>query len=196
MKEQYNLKINQSKTKTLAFRGRNLVRSKIVIEGETIEQVRDFNYLGSWLSHIESKDIEDKMNKMNMMCGTIKRTLKNKCRPETQLKFYKVMAVPVGLYASETWTLRKVDEQRIQTAEMRFLRSVRGVTRRDRLRNEDIRADLGVHSLKSTIAHKRDNWLHHVDRMGEDRYPKKALAYRPQGRRNIGRPKKRWSDQN
>ena len=67
------------------------------------------------------------------------------------------MAVPVVLYASETWTLRKVDKRRMQTAEMRFLRSVRDVTRRDRLRNEDIRADLGVHSLKSQIAHKRDN---------------------------------------
>ena len=30
------------------------------------------------------------------MCGAIRRTLKNKTRKDTQLKFYKVMAVPVS----------------------------------------------------------------------------------------------------
>jgi len=31
--------------------------------------------------------------------------------------------------------------------------------------------------------------------MDRDRIPKQALRYRPKGRRNIGRPKKRWRDQ-
>ena len=38
------------------------------------------------------------------LCGTINRFLKGKTRPETQLKFYKVMAVPTLLYGSEIWT--------------------------------------------------------------------------------------------
>jgi hypothetical protein len=36
-------------------------------------------------------------------------------------KFYKIMAVPVLLYGSETWTLRKRDWNRIQAAEMKYL---------------------------------------------------------------------------
>ena len=28
-----------------------------------------------------------------------------------------------------------------------------------------------------------------------DRLPKQALQYKPKGRRNIGRPRKRWRDQ-
>ena len=31
--------------------------------------------------------------------------------------------------------------------------------------------------------------------MDTNRLPKQALQYKPKGRRNIGRPKKRWSDQ-
>jgi len=31
--------------------------------------------------------------------------------------------------------------------------------------------------------------------MDTNRIPKQALQYRPKGRRNIGRPKKRWRDQ-
>ena len=38
-------------------------------------------------------------------------------------------------------------------------------------------------------------WLQHVQRMDTNRLPKQALQYRPKGRRNIGRPKKRWRDQ-
>ena len=32
-------------------------------------------------------------------------------------------------------------------------------------------------------------------RMDKNRIPKQALQYKPKGRRNIGRPRKRWRDQ-
>ena len=38
-------------------------------------------------------------------------------------------------------------------------------------------------------------WLQHVQRMDISRLPKQALQYKPKGRRNIGRPRKRWRDQ-
>ena len=38
-------------------------------------------------------------------------------------------------------------------------------------------------------------WLQHVQRMDTNRLPKQALQYKPRGRRNIGRPRKRWRDQ-
>jgi hypothetical protein len=31
--------------------------------------------------------------------------------------------------------------------------------------------------------------------MDTDRIPKQALKYRPKGKRNLGRPRKRWKDQ-
>jgi hypothetical protein len=42
---------------------------------------------------------------------TVAPTIKKKTRKETNLKFYKIIAVPVLLYGSETWTLRKRLEQ-------------------------------------------------------------------------------------
>ena len=38
-------------------------------------------------------------------------------------------------------------------------------------------------------------WLQHVQRMDTIRLPKQALQYKPKGRSNIGRPRKRWRDQ-
>jgi hypothetical protein len=33
-----------------------------------------------------------------------------------------------------------------------------------------------------------------VQRMDTNRVPKQTLKYRPNGRRNVGRPRKRWRD--
>jgi hypothetical protein len=40
----------------------------------------------------------------------------------------------------------------------------------------------------------RRNWFLHLQRMPPNRIPLKSYHYRPQGRRTIGRPKKRWRE--
>ena len=39
------------------------------------------------------------------------------------------------------------------------------------------------------------NWFLHLQRVPQDRIPLKSYHYRPQGRKTIGRPKKRWREQ-
>jgi hypothetical protein len=77
------------------------------------------------------------------------------------------MAVPTLLYGSECWTMRKRDAQTLQAAEMRFLRSVKGCTRLDKIRNEDIRKELGMFSINDRIRRYRQDWLEHVEKMEE-----------------------------
>ena len=52
-------------------------------------------------------------------------------------------------------------------------------------------------STEHSIGNKTvpEKWLQHVQRMDRNRLPRQALKYEPEGRRNIGRPKKRWTDQ-
>jgi hypothetical protein len=40
----------------------------------------------------------------------------------------------------------------------------------------------------------QENWKEHVDSMSSDRIPKMILKYQPKGKRNLGRPLKRWKD--
>ena len=42
----------------------------------------------------------------------------------------------------ETWTIQKRHVSRLQAVEMRYLRRVEGVTKLDKVRNEDIRQRL------------------------------------------------------
>jgi hypothetical protein len=107
------------------------------------------------------------------------RTLKKKTRKETNLKLYKTMAVPVLLYGSEMWILRKRDWNRIQAAEMKYLRTIKGCTRLDQIRNEDIRQGLGISPLSKNIIEYRNKWKAHLQRMEHTHIPLQAYKYQP-----------------
>jgi len=64
------------------------------------------------------------------------------------MKFYKVMARPALNYGSETWVTTTPDMTRLEAAEMRFLRSVKGYTRLDKVRSEVIRRELEISGIQ------------------------------------------------
>jgi hypothetical protein len=94
--------------------------------------------LGCEISFVQERDVNNKIQKFQMVCGTISRTLKNKKRKDTLMKFYKTMAVTIISYCSESWVISKKDKDKLQAAEMRFLRNVKYCSRADRIRNVDI----------------------------------------------------------
>jgi hypothetical protein len=59
------------------------------------------------------------------------------------------------------------DIQKLQAEEMQFLRSVKGYTRLDKIRNEGIRKELEVFLINDRIRRNRQDWLEHVERMEE-----------------------------
>jgi hypothetical protein len=59
----YNWKISAKETKVSAFVEMNSLRTKIMINGEIIEQVNSFYYLGCNLSHIFPKNFDNKLIK-------------------------------------------------------------------------------------------------------------------------------------
>jgi hypothetical protein len=77
---------------------------------------------------------------------------------------------------------------------MRFLRRTAGYTHWDHKRNEDILTELQMSQVTEFIYQYRKNWKEHVERMSSDTIPKMILKYQPRGKRNLGRPLKRWKD--
>ena len=80
------------------------------------------------------------------------------------------------------------------TAEMRFLRPMAGYTLLDKKRSSDIRETLGIFNINDKLTQYKINWREHIQRMDDNRLPKKTLSYKPEGRRNIGRPQTRWGN--
>ena len=54
-------KLLQKKTKVFSFVGTDHLRTKIIINDETLEQVSQFTYLGCNMSHQFSNDVEFKL---------------------------------------------------------------------------------------------------------------------------------------
>jgi hypothetical protein len=102
------------------------------------------------------------------------------------------MAVSAGLYGSKNWVLTEKDKNRIQAAEMRFMRSTMGVIRHDRLTNEAIRKTLNVNSLNDTISKYRDKFFNCIRRMNHSGFPRYMLSYKPTRMRSLGHSRKRW----
>jgi len=75
---------------------------------------------------------------------------------------------------------------------MRFLRGVTGYTRLDKIRNEDIRQELEISGIQDARHKYKQNWINHLERMDNPKLPKYALTYKPRGKRDRGRPRKRW----
>lgn len=193
--KEYDLQISTKKTKVMGFKGTTPLRTKIIINNEIIEQVNCFNYLGCMISYEQINDIDRKLSKFQQLIGTIKRTLKKKVRTDTILKFYKTMAIPTLTYGSETWCMTTQQMKRIEAAEMRLLRPIAGYSLLDHKRNEDIRQELNMPNIIETITEYRNKWHEHICRMEPTRIPYRLHHYKPQGRRRIGRPRKRWKDQ-
>ena len=82
------MEIATKKTKVFGFVGEDRLRTKIIINDETLEKVSQFTYLGCSISYQFSNDVESKLAKFLQLIGTIKRTIFRKVRTETILKMY------------------------------------------------------------------------------------------------------------
>ena len=109
-------------------------------------------------------------------------------------KLYKTVVRPAIVYGSECWALRKQEEQRLHTTEMKMLRWSQGKTRKDRIKNETIRGNAKVTPTNSVLTQKRLSWYGHVMRRDETHITKCTLRTTVMGTRPRGRPKIRWLD--
>ena len=97
------------------------------------------------------------------MCSTIRTHLK-KTRKDTQTKFYKAVARPSLLNGSGTWVTTTRDLTGLETAKMRFLRSVTGYTRLDKIRSEVIRKELEISGIQDLKHKYKQNWINRPEK--------------------------------
>jgi len=99
----YGLTISVQKTKSMAFKGRGPVRTKIVIDNKIIEQVNLFNYLGNMISYEKELDIDNKLRNYVKITGILNNVFRpKKTLKKTRIILYNTLALPVLLYGSET----------------------------------------------------------------------------------------------
>jgi hypothetical protein len=117
-----------------------------------------------------------------------------------KIKTYKTTILPVVLCRCETWSLTLREEHRLRVFENRVLRRIFGPKRGEvtggwrKLHNEELHGFYSSPSIVRVIKARRMRWAGHVARMGEMRGSYNILVGRPEGRRPLGRPRRRWED--
>ena len=104
------------------------------------------------------------------------------------------------MYGCETWLLTLREERKLKVSENMVLRKMFG-PRRDkvmgewrRLQNEELNDLYSSPNIVRVIKWRRMRWAGHVARMGEERGVYMVLVGKPEGKRPLGRPRRRRVD--
>jgi hypothetical protein len=105
-----------------------------------------------------------------------------------KVKIYKTIILPVVLYGCETWSLTLREEHRL-----RVLRRIFG-QRGMKLHNEELHVLYFSPNIIRQTKSRRMRWMGHVACMGEERNLYRVLMGKREGKKPLGRPRRRWED--
>ena len=117
-----------------------------------------------------------------------------------KIKIYRTIILPVVFYGCETWSLTLREEKKLRVFENMVLRRIFGPRREEvrgewrRLHNEELNDLYSSPNIVWVIKSRRMRWAGHVARMGEGRGVYRVLVGKPEGKRQLGRPKRRGVD--
>ncbi|PZC79938.1 hypothetical protein B5X24_HaOG215620 [Helicoverpa armigera] len=139
--------------------------TSVCIDGNMVEQTDQVRYLGSVLHASGGIDCDVRARisaawaKWREVSGVI-------CDPKMPVKLkgqvYKSIIRPVLLYGSEAWPVLERHKQELRVTEMKMLRWMCGVTRKDRVRNSRIRGSLHVRDIADKLQECRLRWMEKV----------------------------------
>ena len=117
-----------------------------------------------------------------------------------KIKIYRTIMLSVVLYGYEAWSLTLREERKLRVFENMVLRRIFGPGRDGvtgewrRLHNEELNDLYFSPNIVRVIKSRRMRWAGHVGRMGEERGVYRVFVGKPEGRRPLGRPRRRWVD--
>ncbi|KAJ4445342.1 hypothetical protein ANN_07147 [Periplaneta americana] len=200
LREEHRLRVFENKIEDQlpANLSQNPIRCKLELEKQIIEQMMCFQYLGFQLSSsgLLQNEIINQVTKANRVSEYLNDNIwRNKyLHIEPKVRIYKTVVRPILTYAVEIRPETAKTKQMLDTTEMKTLRKIVGITRRDHIRNDQIREQCKIQPIREWTQIRRQQWNDHVSRMGEDRITRIARDNCLFGRRSLGRPLSRWRD--
>ncbi|KAJ4431656.1 hypothetical protein ANN_20255 [Periplaneta americana] len=199
------LEVNPEKTKYMIMsRDQNIVRNGNIKIGDlSFEEVEKFKYLGATVTNINDtrEEIKRRINMGNACYYSVEKLLSSSLLYKNlKVRIYKTVILPVLLYGCDTWTLTLREEHRLRVFENKVLRKIFGAKRDEatgewrKLHNTELHALYSSPNIIRNLKSRRLRWAGHVARMGESRNAYRVLVGRPEGKRPLGRPRRRWED--
>jgi hypothetical protein len=159
--------LSRSKTEYMKcdFSATTQEEEDVRLDGQVVPKKDTFHYMGSMLQKNGDID-EDVSHKIKVGWSKWRQASDVLCDHRVPLKlkdkFYRTVIRSTVLYRAECWPTKRRHVQQLSVAEMRMLRWICGHTRRDRLRNDDIRERLRVAPVEEKLVQHRLRWFGHM----------------------------------
>jgi hypothetical protein len=173
------------------------------IDNSTFERVEEFKYLGTNLTSENSiqKEMKSRLRSGNACYHSVQSLLSSRFPSKNlKTKIYRTIILPVVLYGCDAWSLTAREERKLRVSENMVLRRI-FEPRRDevtgewrRLHNEELNSLYSSPNIVRVIKSRRMRWAGHVAHMGEERGAYRVLVVKLEGKRPLGRPRRRWAD--
>ena len=194
----YGLQISAEKTK-LMTNNPNGISSNIRVNGEKLETVQSFKYLGAIVTDEGSMpEIRSRIAQTIAALTKLKIIWNDKnIDLRSKIRLLRSLVMSIFLYSCETWTLTAEIEGKIQTVEMRSFRRLLGISYKDHITNEEVRSRIRkairpYEELLCTVKRRKMKWYGHVTRASG--LAKTVLQGTVWGGRRRDRQRKRWED--
>jgi hypothetical protein len=164
--------------------------------------VAKFKYLGTTLTNQNDirDEIKNRLKLWNACYHSVQSLLFSRLISKNlKIKIYKTVILPVVLYGCETWSLTLREEHRLTVSENRVLRRIFGPKREEdgscrKLHNDELHSLYSSPNIVRVVKSRKMRWAGNVAHMGEGRGVYRVLVGRPEGKRPLGRPRRRWED--
>jgi hypothetical protein len=164
--------------------------------------VAKFKYLGTTLtSQYDIHDeIKSRLNSGNACYYSAQNLLSSRLISKNlKMEICKTEILPIVLYGCGTWSLTLWEEHRLRVFQNRVLRKIFGPKREEdglwrKLYNDELHSLYSSPNIVTVIKSRRMRWAGHVARMKEGRGVYRVLIGRPEGKRPLGRPRRRCED--
>ena len=175
------------------------VKTKITVNGQELETVKQFKYLGAIISQEGSKpEVFARIAQTSAALAKLKPIWRDKNISLTsKIRLLHALVISIFLYACETWTLTAELQRKIQAVEMRCFRRLLGISYTDHITNEEVKRKIRQHlghyeDLLTTVKKKKLKFYGHTIR--SNGLSKTILQGTVPGKRRRGRQKKKWLD--
>ena len=186
--KRYGMKININKTKVMRITHLANKSMKIIIDGNEIEAVQEFKYLGSVICDNGrcEPEIRKRIAQAKASFTENEIFLTSKTNLPLRKRFLKSVVWSNALYAAETWTMTKPDIKRLEAFEIWCWRKMLNVKWSDKVTNEEVLRKAGEErQLISVIRERHKTWIGHIIRGNS--FLKKAIEGHFRGKFKRGR---------
>ena len=163
------LKLNVEKTKVMLIsKNSNQEDFEITLEGETIEIVKEFKYLGTLINdnYDDTKEIRRRIAIAKHATVSLNKIWKDKSiSKRTKIRLLRSLVFPIATYASECWAMKKNDRARIRSFEIWAYRRLLRVSWTEKRSNESILEEIGEYKgLVDQIGQQKLQFIGHIMR--------------------------------